>query len=86
MAANISRIGPTTKGAVVTSMARYLPYLAENGPAMRAPRRPPRVKMDETRPNSVEFIGIHCGREGAMATESDFFSHVMIDWGALSSA
>lgn len=47
-------------------MALSLPYLAATGPADRAPSRPPIVKEEETRPNCVGFIGMHCGREEAV--------------------
>ena len=40
---------------------------------MSAPLSPPRVKMEETRPNWVEFIGMHCGREMAALAERESF-------------
>src|SRR5271155_1963649 len=60
--ANAEERGPKIKTNVVACMASSRPYLVATGPHMSAPKNPPTVKMDCTRPHWEGLIGIHCGR------------------------
>ena len=78
LGAKVSNIGPITKNIVVSRIVSSLPYLLQHGPATRAPRRPPSVKMEETTANWSVFIEMHWGRLGWTAElDIDFFAQVM---------
>ena len=56
--AKVSMAEPRMNEMVVARIVRSLPYLLQLGPALRAPMRPPRVKMDVTTENCGVFMGI----------------------------
>ena len=63
---------------VVRRMVSSRPYLLHNGPEARAPRRPPRVYMEETTENWAVSMGIHWGSlEWRAALLMLFFSQVI---------
>ena len=53
---------PSVKTTVVRRWGRTRPERVESGPAERAPRRPPRLNMEVTRPKSRVVRGRHVGR------------------------
>src|SRR5438477_183352 len=87
LGARASPTGPKVQKMVVSRMVIRRPYRAATGPAQRAPKRPPRVKIEDTRPSCVVFIGIHCGSPASIPLSLiDFRVHVITSCGAFSSA
>jgi hypothetical protein len=54
--------GPRMKKIVVAWSVIRRPDLVEIGPASRAPKNPPRVYIDEIKPNWEVSMEMHCGR------------------------
>lgn len=59
LGAALSKMGPMMEKMAVRRMVNRRPYLLHNGPEARAPRRPPRVYMEETTENWAVSIEIH---------------------------
>jgi len=85
LGATAAIIGPSVIGIVFSRMVSSRPRLLDNGPADKAPMRPPRVNIDWTRPNSAGVIAIHCGIE-VEVWRMDLRLQVITSDGALSSA
>ncbi len=82
--ASVSNTDPTRYTAAVASIAVQRPRWLQNGPAPKAPRRPPRVKMDDTVAKAASLMGM---QSAAALTRPEASSvwQVMTRLGALSS-
>ena len=52
---------PTATDSPLNWMAAFRPWRSMTIPAMELPRKPPTVKMEVTRENTVSDIGMHVG-------------------------
>lgn len=58
-----SIVAPTRYRTAVARMAGRRPRRDENGPAAKAPSKPPRLKMDDTVAKAASFIGMQSERK-----------------------